>query len=45
MDYCKGIYDALRNGKPLPVKAQERLNVSSVIEVAFKSVEKQRIYN
>jgi len=44
MEYYNGIYDTLRNGRPLPVTAQEALNVISVIEAAFKSIEKKRIY-
>lgn len=44
MEYYNGIYDALRNSKSLPVTAQEGLNVISVTEAAFKSIEKERIY-
>lgn len=43
--YYDGIYNAIRNDKPLPVTAQEGLNVISVIEAAFKSIEKKRVYN
>lgn len=43
MDYYNGIYDALRNNKPLPVTAEEGLNVVRIIEAAFTSVAKKRI--
>lgn len=44
MEYYNGMYDAITNGKPLPVTAQEGLNVICVIEAAFKSIEKKKIY-
>jgi predicted dehydrogenase len=43
MDYYNGIYDALRNNKPLPVTAEEGLNVIRIIETAFTSVAEKRI--
>ena len=43
MDYYNGIYDALRNNKPLPVTAEEGLNVIRVIETALTSVAEKRI--
>lgn len=43
MDYYNGMYDALRNDKPLPVTAEEGLNVICIIEAAFRSVEEKRI--
>jgi scyllo-inositol 2-dehydrogenase (NADP+) len=43
MDYYNGIYDALRNNKPLPVTAEEGMNVIRIIETAFISVAKKRI--
>ncbi len=43
MDYYTGIYDALRNNKPLPVTAEEGLNVIRIIETAFKSEAEKRI--
>lgn len=45
MDFYDGIYTAIRNGKPLPVTAQEGLNVISIIEAAFKSIEKKKLYS
>lgn len=43
MDYYNGIYDALRNNKPLPVTAGEGLNVIRIIETALTSVAEKRI--
>ena len=43
MAYYNGIYDALRNDKPLPVTAAEALNVIRIIEASFKSVAGKRI--
>jgi scyllo-inositol 2-dehydrogenase (NADP+) len=43
MAYYNGIYDALRNDKPLPVTAAEAWNVIRIIEAAFKSVSAKRI--
>lgn len=43
MDYYNGIYDALRNNKPLPVTAEEGMNVIRIIETAFTSVAEKRI--
>jgi len=43
MDYYNGIYDALRNDKPLPVSAEDGLKVVLIIEAAFKSVRDKRI--
>jgi predicted dehydrogenase len=43
MDYYSGIYDALRNNKPLPVTAEEGLNVIRIIETALTSVAEKRI--
>lgn len=36
-EYYDGIYNAIRNDKPVPVTAAEGLNVIKIIEVAFKS--------
>jgi scyllo-inositol 2-dehydrogenase (NADP+) len=43
MSYYNGIYEALRNNKPLPVTAEDGLNVVRIIETAFKSVAEKRI--
>jgi scyllo-inositol 2-dehydrogenase (NADP+) len=43
MSYYNGIYDALRNDKPLPVIAEDGLNVVRIIETAFTSVAEKRI--
>jgi len=43
MDYYNGLYDALRNDKPLPVTAEDGLKVIRIIEAAFRSVEEKRI--
>ena len=43
MAYYNGIYDALRNDKPLPVTAEDGLNVIRIIETAFRSVAEKRI--
>lgn len=44
-DYYNGIYEAIRNGKPLPVTAEEGANVVKVIETAFESSEKGKVIN
>ena len=36
-EYYDGIYEAIRNDKPVPVSAAEGLNVIKIIEAAFKS--------
>ncbi len=36
-DYYNGIADAIRNNKPLPVTAEEALDVIKIIEAAYKS--------
>jgi scyllo-inositol 2-dehydrogenase (NADP+) len=43
MSFYNGIYDALRNDKPLPVIAEDGLNVVRIIETAFKSVAEKKI--
>jgi len=43
MFFYNGIYDALRNNKPLPVTAEEGLNVIRIIETATRSVAEKRI--
>ena len=36
-DYYDGIYEAIRNDKPVPVSAEDGLKVIRIIEAAFKS--------
>ena len=43
MEFYNGLYNALRYNKPLPVTAEEGLNVIRIIEAAFQSVEEKRI--
>lgn len=43
MDYYNGIFEALRNGKQLPVTAMEGMQVIRIIETAFQSVKEKRI--
>ena len=38
-EYYDGIYESIRNDKPLPVKAEDALNVIKIIEAAYKSNE------
>jgi Predicted dehydrogenases and related proteins len=42
-DYYNGIYEALRNNKPVPVSAHDGLNVIKIIETAFKSSNEKRV--
>lgn len=42
-DYYSGIYEAIRNNKPLPVTAEEGENVIRIIETAFESSKVQRV--
>ena len=39
VDFYDGIYDAIVNDKPVPVSAEDGLNVMKIIEEAFKSNE------
>ncbi|MGZ3851085.1 MAG: Gfo/Idh/MocA family oxidoreductase [Flavisolibacter sp.] len=43
LDYYTGIYEAIRNNKPLPVSAEEGLEVIRVIEKAFASSREKRV--
>lgn len=43
MDYYNGIYEAIRNNKPLPVTAEEGLEVMEIIEAALKSVSEKGV--
>jgi predicted dehydrogenase len=38
-EYYDGIYESIRNDKPLPVKAEDALKVIKIIEAAYKSNE------
>lgn len=42
MSYYNGIFEALRKDGPLPVTAEDGLNVIHIIEAAFKSVREKR---
>ena len=42
-DYFEGIYQALRNNKPLPVSAEEGLQVVRIIRAAMKSCDEKRV--
>lgn len=42
-EYYDGIYEAIRNGKPLPVTAEEGVNVIKVIEAAYRSNESKKV--
>lgn len=42
-DYYRGIYDAIRNNKPVPVTAEEGENVVKIIEAAFESSRMQKV--
>ncbi len=44
-DYYEGIYQAIRNGKPLPVTGEEGLAVIKIIEAAYESSEKGCVIN
>jgi len=43
MEYYDALHGALREGKPLPVTAEDGLNIIRVIEAAYKSVEEKRV--
>ena len=42
-DYYQRIYEAIRNGKPLPVTAEEGLSVIKIIEAAYESNKTNRV--
>jgi len=42
-DYYKGIYEAIRNNKPVPVTAEEGENVIKIIQTAFESSRVQKV--
>ena len=43
MDYYEGIYNAIRNGEPVPVSAADGMNVIRVIEAAVQSSREKRV--
>lgn len=43
MQYFEGVYQAVRNGAPLPVTAEEGLNVIRIIEAARDSSAEQKV--
>lgn len=43
MDYYEGIFQAIKNGKAVPVSAEDGLAVIKIIEAAYKSNEEQRV--
>ncbi len=42
-DYYTGIYEAIRNDKPLPVTAEDALKVIKIIEAAYKSSAMEKV--
>lgn len=42
-EYYDGIYEAIRNGNPLPVSAEDGLKVIKIIEAAYRSNDTKRI--
>ncbi len=44
-EYYNALYAAIRNNKPLPVTAEEAVNVIKIIEAAYKSSEKKCVIN
>jgi predicted dehydrogenase len=42
-DYYDGVYEAIRNNRPVPVSAEDGLNVIKIIEAAFKSNKEKRV--
>ena len=42
-DFYKKVYESLREGKPVPVTAEEGRNVIKIIEAAFKSAKEKRV--
>ncbi|HKB42810.1 MAG TPA: Gfo/Idh/MocA family oxidoreductase [Chitinophagaceae bacterium] len=43
MEYYDGIFEAIRNNKPLPVTAEEGRNVIRIIEAAYQSNKEKRV--
>ena len=42
-EYYNGIYEAMRNDKPVPVSAEDGLKVIKIIEIAFKSSNEKKV--
>jgi predicted dehydrogenase len=42
-DYYNGIYESIRNEKPVPVSGEDALKVIKIIETAFKSSSEKRV--
>ena len=42
-EYYEGIYEAIRNNKPLPVTAEDGVKVIKIIEAAYKSSQSKRV--
>jgi scyllo-inositol 2-dehydrogenase (NADP+) len=42
-EYYQGIYNAITEGQPVPVSAEEGLDVIKIIEAAFKSNQERRV--
>ena len=43
MEYYDNMYAALRKGKPVPVTAEDGLNIIRIIEAAYRSVKEKRV--
>ncbi|HEV2354490.1 MAG TPA: Gfo/Idh/MocA family oxidoreductase, partial [Puia sp.] len=43
MDFFTGVYEAIRNDKPLPVTAEEGVRIIRVIEKAYQSRDEKRV--
>jgi predicted dehydrogenase len=44
-EYYDGMYQAIRNNKPLPVTAEDGIKVIKIIEAAWQSNESKRVIN
>lgn len=42
-EYYEAIYESIRNNKPIPVTAEQGLDVITIIEAAFRSNEEKRV--
>ncbi|WP_258103130.1 Gfo/Idh/MocA family oxidoreductase [Marinoscillum sp. MHG1-6] len=42
-DYYEGVYQAIANGEPEPVTAQDGVNVMKIIDAAFESAEHKKV--
>jgi predicted dehydrogenase len=43
MEYFEGIFQAIRNDQPVPVKAEDGLAVIKIISAAFASSHQKRV--